>query len=104
MSVFKVDLAKQLRSELPDDITSQEQAMRILNTTLNLIQENVKNGESVVLRNFGTFDMLRREKKHYKDFQTGELKYAKAKRVPRFKAGEGFKEATKLKRGRPKKV
>lgn len=44
MSVFKVDLAKQLRSELPDDISSQEQAMRILNTTLNLIQENVKNG------------------------------------------------------------
>ena len=103
MSVFKADLAKQMRAELPEDITSQEQAMRILNTTLKLIENNVQEGESVVLTNFGTFDMVRKEKKRYKDFNTGELKYSKAKRVPRFKPGEGFKEATKLKRGRPKK-
>ena len=54
-----------------------------------------RNSEDVTLVGFGTFKVKKRKGRTGRNPQTGEKIKIKAKRVPKFVAGKGLKEAVK---------
>lgn len=66
-----------------------------LNAVLNEIEKSLKAGNDVVLTGFGTFTVSKRAARTGRNPQTGATIKIAAKRVPRFKAGKGLKDAVK---------
>ena len=63
-----------------------------VNATLNGIKKNVKKG-GVQLVGFGSFTVVSRKGRMGRNPQTGEAIKIKAKKVPKFVAGKGLKDA-----------
>lgn len=94
MSLNKSDLIEVLAARLSITYTEAE---RMLNALINLIYENLKNGEKVNISGFGQFSVSHRAprigvnpRNPAQKIQIPELN------TPKFKAGEAFKEAVKL--------
>lgn len=94
MSLNKSDLIEVLAARLSITYTEAE---RMLNAFINLIYENLKNGEKVNISGFGQFSVSHRAprigvnpRNPTQKIQIPELN------TPKFKAGEAFKEAVKL--------
>lgn len=94
MSLNKSDLIEVLAARLSITYTEAE---RMLNAFINLIYENLKNGEKVNISGFGQFSVSHRAprigvnpRNPSQKIQIPELN------TPKFKAGEAFKEAVKL--------
>ncbi len=94
MSLNKSDLIEVLAARLSITYTEAE---RMLNALINLIYENLKNGEKVNISGFGQFSVSHRAprigvnpRNPSQKIQIPELN------TPKFKAGEAFKEAVKL--------
>jgi len=66
-----------------------------LNAILAEITKSLKAGKDVVLTGFGTFTVSKRKARTGRNPQTGETLKIPAKRVPRFKAGKGLKDAVR---------
>jgi len=66
-----------------------------LNTTIDEITKSLKAGRDVVLTGFGTFSVSKRAARTGRNPQTGATIKIAAKKVPRFKAGKGLKEAVR---------
>lgn len=66
-----------------------------LNAVLSEVQKSLKMGKDVVLTGFGTFTVSKRAARIGRNPQTGATIKIAAKRVPRFKAGKGLKDAVK---------
>ncbi len=74
---------------------SKKCAGECLNSMLNDIEKSLKAGKDVVLTGFGTFTVSKRKARVGRNPQTGATIKIAAKRVPRFKAGKGLKDAVK---------
>ncbi len=72
---------------------SKADAGRALEAVIDIITEQLKSGEQVVLTGFGTFQARRREARAGRNPQTGETIEIKASNVPAFKAGKALKDA-----------
>ena len=74
---------------------SKRCATDCLNAILGEITKSLKAGKDVVLTGFGTFTVAKRKARTGRNPQTGETLKIPAKKVPRFKAGKGLKDAVK---------
>lgn len=94
MGLNKSDLIEQLAARLGVTYTEGE---RMLNSFINLIYETLRNGDKVNISGFGQFSVSHRASRigvnprnPSQKIQIPELN------TPKFKAGEAFKEAVKL--------
>lgn len=94
MSLNKSDLIEQLAARLSITYTEAE---RMLNSFINLVYETLRSGEKVNISGFGQFSVSHRAprigvnpRNPSQKIQIPELN------TPKFKAGEAFKDAVKL--------
>jgi nucleoid DNA-binding protein len=95
----KSDLIEQLAARLSVTYTEAE---RMLNTFINLIYETLRNGGKVNISGFGQFSVSHRHprigvnpRNPSQKIQIPELN------TPKFRAGEAFKDAVKLRGSSP---
>lgn len=70
---------------------------KALNAFIDTVKKSLKKGESVTLVGFGSFSVARRKARTGRNPQTGKSIKIPAARVPKFKAGQGLKDAVKKK-------
>ena len=87
---------KEIVTEISDrtDI-KQVDVKKVVQMTLDIITENLKNGETVELRNFGIFKTKTRKPRRGRNPKTGESVDIPGKRVVTFKAGLIMKDKVK---------
>lgn len=88
------------RAELIDLISDKAEvtkvaASRALDAFLEGVTVSLKNGDPVVIVNFGTFTIKQRAAREGRNPSTGEKIKIKAAKVVGFKAGKALKEAVK---------
>ncbi len=72
---------------------SQADAGRVVNATLDVITEALKNGDDVTITGFGKFEARKRDARSgINPLTKAPIKIAACK-VPAFKAGKGLKDA-----------
>jgi len=102
--VNKTELIKSLAEKAG---VTQKEAAKVLDATVDSIQQALANGEKVQIIGFGTFEVRDRKARKVVSPATGEEIEVPATRVPAFKAGKALKEAVvikeKPKKGRPTK-
>ena len=74
---------------------SKKQAKQVLDTALNIIAEQLQQGERVVLTGFGTFEIRERRERQGVNPQTKEPMKIDATRTPGFSASNSFKSVIK---------
>ena len=85
------------KSELIDAIAGKSgltkaDAGRALDGFIQSVEEALKNGDSVALVGFGTFEVKDRAERKGRNPQTGEEITLKAAKIPSFKAGKSLKD------------
>lgn len=93
MHIEKSDLIQQLIDRYG---YTKKAATSIVNDFTGIILENLENGNTVSIRNFGCFDMLERRERSCPNPQTGEKVVIPAHWVPRFYPGNKMRLAVKL--------
>jgi len=88
----KADLIEKMASDA--DI-SKVAAGKALDSFLDAIVKTVKKGNKVALVGFGTFSVSKRKARTGRNPQTGATIKIAARKVPKFSAGKGFKDAVK---------
>ncbi len=74
---------------------SKSAAADCLNTILDEIKMDLAKGEKLTLTGFGTFSVSKRKARIGRNPKTGATIKIPAKKVPKFKAGKGLKDAVK---------
>jgi DNA-binding protein HU-beta len=69
---------------------SKNKTNKLVDAFVESITESLKRGEKVTLSNFGTFNTVEREARLGRNPKTGESVEIPAKRVARFKIGNGL--------------
>jgi len=95
------------RKELVDSIQKHTSVARadvdkVLGSLIQHTQVAVKKGERVALVGFGTFERQDRKARTARNPRSGEPVKVKATKVPRFRAGQGFKDVVAGKAAAPK--
>ncbi|MFP4110047.1 MAG: HU family DNA-binding protein [Desulfonatronovibrio sp.] len=72
---------------------TKAQAADALNGVIEIITDQMKDGDKVILTGFGTFSVGERAPRTGRNPQTGAEMTIPAARVPKFKAGKVLKEA-----------
>jgi DNA-binding protein HU-beta len=88
----KADLIEKMAKDA--DI-AKAAAEKALHSFIDGVKKTVKKGEKVALAGFGTFSVSKRAARKGRNPRTGEAIKIKASKVPKFKAGKGFKDAVK---------
>ncbi len=68
-------------------------AEKALKAFIDVITEELKNGEKVQLVGFGTFEVSERTEREGRNPQTGETMKIAASKTPKFRAGKALKDA-----------
>jgi len=86
----KVELSEKIaqKTDLP-----KVQAIKILETIIEIITSSLKSGGEVALTGFGTFSAKKRAARKGVNPKTGEKIQIAAMTVPKFKAGKALKDA-----------
>ncbi|MGN0514490.1 MAG: HU family DNA-binding protein [Lachnospiraceae bacterium] len=71
---------------------SKKDSELVLKAFVDVVSEQLQNGEKVQLVGFGTFETAKREAREGRNPQTGEIMNIPAVNVPKFKAGKGLKD------------
>ena len=71
----------------------RSKAEEAVETVIGLIKDALGDGEAVILRRFGTFQVLAKSKRVGRNPKTGEEAEISARKVVRFKSGKHFKQA-----------
>lgn len=87
----KKDLVKAVANK-HDEFTQKEISV-IVDTILETITETVGKGEKVALAGFGSFEATIRSERQGRNPSTGEIMTIPAKKVCKFKALKGLKDA-----------
>ena len=90
----KSELAKAMAEESQYDISAAV-AEDLINCFMNVVKDEVANGNKVQLIGFGTFEQGHRAERTGKNPQTGAPLTIPACTVPKFKPGQAFKDALK---------
>jgi DNA-binding protein HU-beta len=95
------------RKELVDAIQKHTQVARadvdkVLGSLIQHTEVAVKKGERVALVGFGTFERQDRKARTARNPRSGDPVKVKATKVPRFRAGQGFKDVVAGKATAPK--
>ena len=86
------------KAELIDAVASsadlsKASATEAVDAVVDTITESLRNGDSVTLVGFGTFEVRARAARTGRNPQTGEEIQIKASKAPAFKAGKALKDA-----------
>lgn len=76
-----------------DSGVTKADANRVINTFVNTVIDELKNGGQVVLPGLGSFSTGNRSARTGRNPQTGQAIQIKASRVAKFKPGKSLKEA-----------
>ena len=87
MVVRKIELAKKLASK--HNITV-EKALTMVDDFIGIIKDEVKSGNDVTIRKFGTFKLHEYKSRIGNNFATGGRIHIPAKKAVKFKASEKF--------------
>ncbi|MCK7493202.1 MAG: HU family DNA-binding protein [Comamonadaceae bacterium] len=71
---------------------SKASAGRALEALIEGVQDALKNGDSVTIAGFGTFDVSDRAARTGRNPRTGEAIEVKAAKVPKFRPGKALKD------------
>jgi nucleoid DNA-binding protein len=82
-----------LINELAKVTCTKKEAEEALDCILSSITKALKKNDTVTLVGFGTFKVSKRTARTGRNPQTGEAIKIKAKKVPKFVAGKGLKDA-----------
>ena len=90
VSMTKQDIINQVcdNADLP-----RSKAEEAVETVIGLIKNALGEGEAVILRRFGTFQVRAKSKRIGRNPKTGEEAEISARKVVRFKSGKHFKQA-----------
>ena len=88
----KADLIQKMASDA--DI-SKAAAGKALDSFIDAVVKTVKKGNKLTLVGFGTFSVSKRAARKGRNPQTGATIKIAARKVPKFKAGQAFKDAVK---------
>jgi DNA-binding protein HU-beta len=72
---------------------TKKDAQKALNSLIEIISDEIKDGGRVALTGFGTFSIAERKPRTGRNPQTGQPIDIPAARVPKFKAGKVLKES-----------
>ena len=72
---------------------SKKDAAEAVKAAIEVITEELKNGEKVQIVGFGTFEVSERAAREGRNPQTGESMTIEASKAPKFKAGKALKDA-----------
>jgi DNA-binding protein HU-beta len=72
---------------------SKKDVEAALKAFIDVVTDELKNGEKIQLVGFGTFDTSERAAREGRNPQTGEPMKIAASKAPRFKAGKALKDA-----------
>ena len=82
----------QLVEAIADKVGGRQQAADSVDAVLDAIVRAVVGGERVSVTGFGSFEKVDRPARYARNPQTGERVRVKKTSVPRFRAGQGFKD------------
>lgn len=82
----------QLVEAIADKLGGRQQAANAVDIVLDAIIRAVVSGERVSVTGFGSFEKVERPARYARNPQTGERVRVKKTSVPRFRAGQGFKD------------
>jgi len=82
----------QLVEAITDKMGGRQQASDAVDAVLDAIIRAVVSGERVSVTGFGSFEKVERPARYARNPQTGERVRVKKTSVPRFRAGQGFKD------------
>lgn len=82
----------QLVEAIADKVGGRQQAADAVDAVLDAIVRSVVNGDRVSVTGFGSFEKVDRPARYARNPQTGERVRVKKTSVPRFRAGQGFKD------------
>jgi DNA-binding protein HU-beta len=88
----KADLIDKMAGDA--DITKAA-AGKALDSFIDAVVKTVKKGNKLTLVGFGTFSISKRKARTGRNPQTGATIKISARKVPKCKAGQGFKDAVK---------
>ncbi|MEU8822994.1 HU family DNA-binding protein [Streptomyces sp. NPDC048636] len=93
----------QLVEAIADKVGGRQNAAEAVDAVLDAIVRAVVGGDRVSVTGFGSFEKVERPARYARNPQTGERVRVKKTSVPRFRAGQGFKDlvsgSKKLPRG-----
>ena len=90
----KSELIEKLAEATKASNLKKSEIESVLNETLSIIKKTVKK-EDVTLIGFGTFSRSKRKARTGRNPQTGKPIKIAARTVPKFKAGQAFKDAVR---------
>ncbi|MFD7620903.1 HU family DNA-binding protein, partial [Streptomyces sp. NPDC059802] len=82
----------QLVEAIADKVGGRQQAAEAVDAVLDAIVRAVVAGDRVSVTGFGSFEKVDRPARYARNPQTGERVRVKKTSVPRFRAGQGFKD------------
>ncbi|BCL27453.1 HU family DNA-binding protein [Streptomyces aurantiacus] len=82
----------QLVETIADKVGGRQQAADAVDAVLDAIVRAVVGGDRVSVTGFGSFEKVDRPARYARNPQTGERVRVKKTSVPRFRAGQGFKD------------
>ena len=82
----------QLVEAIADKMGGRQQAADAVDAVLDAIVRAVVRGERISVTGFGSFEKVERPARYARNPQTGERVRVKKTSVPRFRAGQGFKD------------
>ncbi|MFC5805627.1 HU family DNA-binding protein [Streptomyces formicae] len=82
----------QLVEAIADKMGGRQQAAEAVDAVLDAIVRAVVTGDRVSVTGFGSFEKVDRPARYARNPQTGERVRVKKTSVPRFRAGQGFKD------------
>jgi DNA-binding protein HU-beta len=82
----------QLVEAIADKVGGRQQAAEAVDAVLDAIVRATVSGERVSVTGFGSFEKVERPARYARNPQTGERVRVKKTSVPRFRAGQGFKD------------
>ena len=71
---------------------SKKDSEKALKAFIDVVTDELKNGEKIQLVGFGTFEVSERAAREGRNPQTGETMEIKASKTPKFKAGKALKD------------
>ena len=74
---------------------TKKDATAVLTALIDTVETSLKNGDSVQIMGFGTFEVRDRAARKGRNPQTGEEIEIKASKTPAFKPGKQLKDAVK---------
>lgn len=75
---------------------TKKSATSLVDDFVNIVLDNIRNGNSVVLRGFGRFDIVDRAARSCPNPRTGERVSIAEHKVPKFSPGDTMRVAVKL--------